>query len=214
GSGSSLLQRGLVVLQAAVSLILLVGAGMFSASLTKLQNADMKLDSRNRYIVHINPQAAGYTQSKLEPLYRAIEQRFHERPGIVNVGLCLYTPMEDNNWSTGIQVQGQPSLDDGASWVKANAEYFDSVGTRVVAGRGFTAKDTATAPAVAVVNESFVKKFFNGVNPIGQHFGSPGPDSTADYEVVGVVQDTAYTTVRWTDHHMYFVPILQRPARQ
>jgi macrolide transport system ATP-binding/permease protein len=211
--GASLLQRGLVVLQAALSLVLLVGAGLFSRSLNKLQSTDMKLDSRNRYIVHINPQAAGYPQTQLESLYRIIEDRFHALPGVNKVGLALYTPMEDNNWSNAIQVQGQPDLNDGASIVKANADYFDSVGTRVVMGRGITEKDTANALSVAVVNQEFVKKFLRGANPIGQHFGAPGPDSTADYEVVGVVEDTVYTSVRWKDHRMYFAPILQRPAR-
>jgi predicted lysophospholipase L1 biosynthesis ABC-type transport system permease subunit len=80
-------------------------------------------------------------------------------------------------------------------------------------GRGITEKDTANALTVAVVNQEFVKKFFHGANPIGQHFGPPGPASTGDYEVVGVVEDTVYTSVRWKEHCMYFVPILQRPPR-
>ena len=209
--GASWLQRALVILQAALSLILLVGAGLFSRSLNKLQGTDLKLDSRNRYIVHINPQAAGYSQTQLESLYRIIEDRFHALPGVTKVGLALYTPMEDNNWSDPVQVQGQPFLNDGASVVKANADYFDSVGTRVVMGRGITEKDTANASAVAVVNQEFVKKFFNNANPIGQHFGVVG--ATADYEVVGVVENTVYTSVRWKEHKMYFVPIMQRPAR-
>jgi predicted permease len=211
--GASWLQRGLVVVQASLSLVLLVGAGLFSRSLNKLQSTDLKLDSRNRYIVHINPQAAGYSQTQLEPLYRLIEDRFHALPRVKKVGLTLYTPMEDNNWSNSIQVQGQPDLNSGASIVKANADYFDSVGTRVVMGRGITEKDTANGSTVAVVNEEFVKKFFNGANPIGQHFGPSGPDSTGDYEIVGVVEDTVYTSVRWKNHRMYFIPILQRPAR-
>ena len=212
-SGLALLQRPLVVLQAALSLVLLVGAGLFSQSLSKLQNTDLKLDATNRYILHINPQAAGYVQTQLEPLYQTIEQRFHSLPGIVKVGISTYTPMEDNNWSEGVQVQGRPFEDKGASWVKGNAEYFDSVGTRVVMGRGIRAQDTSRNSGVAVVNQSFVKEFFKDVtNPIGQHFGGPGPQSSGDFEVVGVVEDTAYTTVRWKDHSMYFVPIMQRPA--
>ena len=211
--GASLLQRGLVILQAALSLVLLVGAGLFSRSLNKLQTTDLKLDSRNRYIVHINPQAAGYPQTQLESLYRIIEDRFHSLPGVNKVGLALYTPMEDNNWSNSLQVQGQPDLNSGASIVKTNADYFDSVGTRVVMGRGISEKDVASAPTVAVVNQEFVKKFFNGANPIGQHFGPPDPKSTGDFEIVGVVEDTVYTSVRWKEHRMYFVPILQRPVR-
>jgi predicted permease len=211
--GASLLQRGLVILQAALSLVLLVGAGLFSRSLNKLESTDLKLDSRNRYIVHINPQAAGYPQTQLESLYRIIEDRFHALPGVNRVGLALYTPMEDNNWSNSLQVQGQPDLNSGASIVKANSDYFDSVGTRVVMGRGITEKDVANALTVAVVNQEFVKKFFPGANPVGQHFGPPGPESTGDYEIVGVVEDTVYTSVRWKEHRMYFVPILQRPPR-
>jgi macrolide transport system ATP-binding/permease protein len=107
-AGTSLLQRTLVVLQAALSLVLLVGAGLFSQSLNKLQSTDLKLDTRNRYIVHINPQAAGYSQTQLEALYRTMEDRFHAVPGVVKVGISTYTPMEDNRWSNGIGVQGHP----------------------------------------------------------------------------------------------------------
>jgi predicted permease len=211
-SHASVLQRSLAVFQAGLSLVLLVGAGLFSQSLDKLQNSNLRLDSRNRYIVHINPQAAGYPTSQLEVLYRTIEQRFHALPAVKNVGISLYTPMEDNNWSNGIQVQGQPLLNSGASIVKANAEYFDSVGTHVLMGRDISPRDTSTSPTVAVVNEEFVKKFFKGANPLGRHFGSPGPDSQGDYEIVGVVENTTYTSVYWKNHCMYFVPIMQRPA--
>jgi macrolide transport system ATP-binding/permease protein len=209
--GASTLQRGLVVLQAALSLVLLVGAGMFANSLNKLQNTNMKLESKNRYIVHINPQAAGYSPPQTEALYRTMEERFHALPGMVKVGISTYSPMEDNNWGNGVQIQGQPYKNIGASYVKANAEFFDSVGTHVVIGRGIGVQDTSTAPTIAVVNQSFVKKFFKpGENPIGQHFGAPGPQSSGDFEIVGVVEDTAYTSVQWKDHFMYFLPITQR----
>jgi predicted permease len=210
---ASLLQRGLVVTQAALSLVLLVAAGLFTQSLNKLEHADMRLETKNRYMVHINPQAAGYTQRQLEALYRTMEERFHGLPGVVKVGISAYTPMEANNWGTGVQVQGQPNIgaDASASIVRGNAEYFDAVGTRVVMGRGIRETDTSTAPSVAVVNREFVKKFFHGTNPIGQHFGG-GEKSTGDYQIVGVVEDTAYNSVRWKDHRMYFLPLMQRPA--
>ena len=211
--GAPLLQRGLVVLQAALSLVLLVAAGLFSQSLSKLEGSDLKLDSKNRYVIHINPQAAGYTQPQLEALYRMMEQRFHALPGVKSVGISSYTPMEDNNWGTAVQVQGEAHTDQ-ASIVRANVDYFGSVGTRVVMGRGISVQDTTTAPTVAVVNETFVKGMFpKGDNPIGRRFGNPGPESNGDYEIVGVVQDTIYTTVRWKDHKMYFLPMLQRLAR-
>jgi len=213
-SGASWLQRSLVIVQAAVSLILLVGAGLFVESLIKLQTADLKLDPTNRYLVHFSPQAAGYATTQVEALYRTIEDRFHALPGIVNVGIATYTPMEDNNWSDSVQIQGEADKnDDNASFVKANADYFASVGTRVVMGRGFTIQDTSSAPPVAVVNRTFVKHFFKeGESPIGHRLGPPGPNSDGDFEIVGVVDDTTYTTVRWKDHSMYFVPITQRFA--
>jgi len=207
-SGASILQRGLVVLQAALSLILLVGAGLFAQSLNKLERTDLKLDSRNRYIVHINPQAAGYSQTQLEALYRTMQERFHALPGVIKVGISNYTPMEDNNWSNGIGVQGEPETRKSASFIKANAEYLDSVGTRVLMGRGIEPSDTSTAPAVAVVNREFVNQFLKGRNPIGRRIGSP--NSPGDFEVVGVVEDTTYTDVRWKNHSMFFVPIMQR----
>lgn len=210
--GVSVLQRGLVVLQAAVSLILLVGAALFSSSLGKLERSDMKLDARNRYIVHINPQAAGYATTQVEALYRLIEQRFHELPGVVNVGLATYTPMEDNNWSNSVQIQGQPDPKRSASFVKVNDEYFNSVGTKLVMGREFGPKDTAAAPSVVVVNQAFLKTFIGDHNPIGMRMGAPGPASSGDFEIVGVVEDTAYSSVRWKNHGMYFVPLVQRPA--
>ncbi len=209
-TGVSLLQRGLVVLQAALSLVLLVGAGLFSQSLSKLENSDLKLEAKDRYIVHINPQAAGYSQTQLEALYRTMEERFHALPGVVKLGIATYTPMEDNNWSNGVQIQGQPFLNTGASFVKANSEYFDSVGTHVVIGRGIDARDTSTALPVAVVNQEFVKQFLPNTNPIGKRFGPPGPTSSGDFEIVGVVEDTTYTAVQWKNHAMFFVPMMQR----
>lgn len=210
--GASFLQRGLVVMQAALSLVLLVAAGLFAQSLNKAENVDMKLDARNRYIAHINPQAAGYKSAEVEALYQTIVDRFHAIPGVLKVGLATYTPMEANNWGSGVKVQGEPDLNKGASWVKGNAEYFDSVGTHVVMGRGFTAQDTMHAAPVAVVNQEFVKQFFGKRNPIGHRFGfsdpnHPGKDGA--HEIVGVVEDTTYTSVYWKNHAMYFLPLTQ-----
>src|SRR5580698_3897998 len=211
--GASLLQRTLVVLQAALSLVLLVAAGLFAESLNKAENVDMRLNATNRYIAHINPQAAGYKNTEVEPLYQTIEDRFHAIPGVLKVGLSTYTPMEENNWGSGVKVQGDPDLNKGASWVKGTAEYFDSVGAHVVMGRAFTLQDTLNAPPVAVVNQEFVKQFFGKRNPIGHRFGFSGPSQVGldgSHEIVGVVEDTTYTSVYWKDHAMYFLPLTQR----
>ena len=209
--GATLLQRGLVVAQAAISLVLLVGAGLFSQSLGKLQHSDLHLDPTNRYVVHINPQAAGYSQSQVADLYRAIENRFHSVSGVEKVGISSYTPMEDNNNGTDVAVEGKPNLRLNSSDIRVSPEYFDSVGTRVRMGRGIERNDIPGSTVVAVVNETFVKKFFSpGENPIGRHFGS---GDVNDFEIVGVVDDTVYQDVRWKDHLMFFQPMMQRLAR-
>ncbi len=207
---ASFLQRTLVILQAALSLVLLIGAGLFSQSLSKLQNYDLKLDSRNRYIVHINPQAAGYKPSQLTPLYQDLHDRFHAIQGVVHVGLATYTAMEDNNWGTGVHFQNQPDGPNDASIVRVSAEYFDSVGTPLLLGRVFSENDTASAPPVAIVNETFVKDLLpKGANPIGQRFGTDSKYPTS-FQIVGVVDDTTYEAVQWKDHRMFFLPMLQR----
>jgi macrolide transport system ATP-binding/permease protein len=210
---ASLLQRSLVVLQAALSLVLLIGAGLFAESLGKLENSDLKLDAHNRYMIHINPQAAGYLPSKLAPLYQAFQDRFHAIPGVVHVSWASYTPMEDNNWGSGFKVEGRPNNTFGASRVSVSPEYFDSVGTRVLRGRAFTQQDSPTAPTVAIVNQTFAKdEIPAGTNPIGTRIGFSGASSPLEFQIVGVVDDTTYTAVQWPDHRMVFFPMLQRPA--
>jgi ABC-type antimicrobial peptide transport system permease subunit len=119
--------------------------------------------------------------------------------------------MEDNNNGYGVQVEGKPETT-GASRIRVNAEYFASVGTKVIAGRGIGPQDTASSAAVAVVNENFVQKMFKpGENPIGAHIGSPGPKSSGDFQIVGVVENTAYQSALWKDHRMFFIPLMRRP---
>ena len=213
-ASASVLQRSLVILQAALSLVLLVGAGLLSQSLNKLEHQDFKLATTNRYIAHINPQAAGYQANQLEALYRTIEERFHALPGVKNVGISLYTPLDGNNSDNSVQIQGQPepapNAEMSASFVKANAEYFDAIGQRVMMGRGISERDTPSAPGVAVVNQAFVKEFFKNANPLGQHFGATGPVSTGDFEIVGVVEDSTYHDPRQKMSAMYFLPLMQR----
>ncbi len=208
--GVSFIQRSLVVLQSALSLVLLVAAGLFVESLNKAENVDMRLDATNRYIAHINPQAAGYENTKVEPLYQTIEDRFHAIPGVLRVALSTYTPMEaDHTWWARSKIQGEPSNLRGAAWVKGTPEYFDSVGTHLIMGRGFTAQDKLGSPSVAIVNQEFVKQFFGSRNPIGHRFGYDRPGMDGIREIVGVVEDTVYTSVYWKNHSMYFMPLTQ-----
>jgi macrolide transport system ATP-binding/permease protein len=221
--GSSLLQRSLVILQAALSVVLLMGAGLLGKSLNKLQHQNLGLATDSRVIVDMNPLKAGYKPEQLARLYQQIEDSFHALPGVEHVGLTLYTPLNGDNWNWYVFVQGkrppEAGQENASSFDRASPEYFKAIGQQVVRGRAFTVADTATSPGVAVVNQAFVKKFFNpGEDPIGQHFGAIDIKNSGDFEIVGVVEDTKYQSARDRPDPMYFAPMLQdshsRPANE
>jgi macrolide transport system ATP-binding/permease protein len=211
---SGLLQRSLVVLQAALSLVLLVGAGLMGKSLNKLEHQNFGVETDNRIVAHISPENAGYKQEQLQALYERIAQGLRALPGVQKAALSLYTPLEGNNWGEGVFVQGRPEPGPndhvGASWVRVGPEFFDIIGQHVLHGRGITKQDTATSLPIAVVNQAFVKKLFpKGDEPIGTHFGVSGVKSAGDFEIVGVVSDVKYNNVRQPTRAMYFRPLLQ-----
>ncbi|HSY67318.1 MAG TPA: ABC transporter permease [Edaphobacter sp.] len=211
---SGWLQRSLVVLQAALSLVLLVSAGLMAKSLNNLENQDFGVETENRVVAHISPDNAGYKPEQLQALYDRIDQGLRVLPGVQRVALSLYTPLEGDNWGEGVFIQGRPEPGPrdqvGASWVRVGPEFFDIIGQRLQRGRGVTTQDTATSLPVAVVNQAFVKQFFpKGQDPIGVHFGVSGVKSSSDFEIVGVVSDVKYNNVRRPVRAMYFRPLLQ-----
>lgn len=211
---SGWLQRSLVILQAALSLVLLVGAGLMAKSLNKLENQNFGVETENRVVAHFSPDDAGYKPEQLQALYERIDQGLRALPGVEKVSLSLYTPLEGDNWGEGVTIQGRPEPGPndavGASWVRVGPDFFDIVGHHLLRGRGITAQDTGTSTPVAVVNQTFVKKFFpKGENPIGVHFGVSGVQSSGDFEIVGVVSDVKYNNVRQPVRPMYFRPLLQ-----
>jgi macrolide transport system ATP-binding/permease protein len=215
GDGSSWLRRSLVVLQAALSLVLLVGAGLLGKSLNKLEHQDLGLETGNRVVVSMNPLKAGYKPEQLQGLYQQIEDRFHALPGVQRVGLSIYTPLNGNIWSFYVYVQGHrppdPGQDVTAVFNRASPDYFQAIGQRVIRGRTFAPSDTATSEGVAVVNQAFVKRLFKpGEDPIGQHFGAIENKNSGDYKIVGVVEDTRYESARDAPRPMYFTPMLQQ----
>jgi macrolide transport system ATP-binding/permease protein len=212
---SSLLQRSLVVVQAALSLVLLVGAGLLTKSLSQLEHQNFGVQTDNRAMIHISPDNAGYKPAQLQPLYDQMTQRFRSLPGVERVGLSLYTPLEGDNWGEAVAIQGRPEPGPndqiGASWDRVSPDYFQTIGQQVLRGRGITEQDTATSPLVAVVNQAFVKKFFpKGDDPLGMHFGLSGTKSSSEIEIVGVVSDVKYVDPRNAARAMYFRPLLQR----
>jgi macrolide transport system ATP-binding/permease protein len=211
---ASLLQRTLVVVQAALSLVLLVGAGLLTKSLNKLEHQDFGLLTDNRVVIHISPDNAGYKPDQLQSLYGEMLTRLRVLPGVERVGLSLYTPLEGDNWGEGVTIQGhpEPGPNDriGASWDRVTPDFFQVIGQQVLRGRGITDQDTATSSMVAVVNQTFVKKFFTkNEDPIGAHFGLDGAKSAGEIEIVGVVSDVKYVDPREPVRPMYFRPFLQ-----
>ena len=211
---SSLPQKSLIVIQAALSLILLVGAGLLTRSLRNLEHQDFGLQTTNRYVLHLFPAGAGYTPEKLPALYRALEQQFGSIPGVQNVGLALYSTLEGNNWGESIFVEGRPApgpnAHNNSSWDRVNSKFFETVGQPMVRGRGFTDADTATSQNVAVINQAFAKKFFPKEDPIGRHFGVFEQKFAGAFEVVGVVADAKYSLPHDEVRPMYFRPLNQQ----
>jgi predicted permease len=213
GERSSLPQKSLIVLQAALSLVLLVGAGLLTRSLQNLERQNFGIAITGRYVVHLDPAGAGYTPDRLNALNEQIEQQLAALPGVQSVGLALYSTLEGDNWGEGIFIEGRPrpspSFHNGASWDRVSPHFFDTIGQSVLRGRGFTDQDTATSRMIAVVNQALVKKFFPNKDPIGSHFGTFDQKYSGSYEIVGIVADAKYSNPREETRPMFFRPLTQ-----
>jgi predicted permease len=210
---TSLPQRSLIVVQAALSLVMLVGAGLLTKSLRNMEHQDFGLQTENRYVLHLFPAGAGYTQDQLPALYQQLEQQFSALPGVQSVGMALYSTLEGNNWGEAVYVDGRPAPGPndhiGSSWDRVSTHFFETVGQPMVRGRGFTDQDTATSQKVAVVNQAFAKKFFPKEDPIGRHFGVFDQKYSSAFEIVGIVADAKYNNPREEMRTMYFRPLTQ-----
>ena len=123
---TSMPQKSLIVFQAALSLILLVGAGLMTKTLRNLQHQDFGIQTSDRYVLHLDPAGAGYSAEKLPVLYQRLEQQFGALPGVKGVGLALYSTLEGNNWGESVRVEGRPepgpNENNGSSWDRVNPQ--------------------------------------------------------------------------------------------
>jgi predicted permease len=210
---ASLPQKSLIVLQAALSLVLLVGAGLLTKSLRNLEHQDFGIATANRYVFHFDPAGAGYTAATIPALNERLDREFSALPGVQSVGLALYSALEGDNWGEAVYVEGRPEpgpgAHNGSSWDRVSPHFFETIVQPVVRGRGFTEQDTATSQMVAVVNQAFVKKFFPQEDPMGHHFGTSDQKYAASYEIVGIVADAKYNNPRDPVRPMYFRPMTQ-----
>jgi predicted permease len=164
GDRALLPQKTLIVLQATLSLVLLVGAGLMTKTLRNLEHQNFGITTTHRYVIHIDPMGAGYNINTVGAFNQRLEQEFSALPGVKSVGIALYSALEGNNWGEGVYVEGRPAPGpeehNGSSWDRVSPHFFETIGQPVIRGRGFSEQDTATSRMVAVVNQAFVKKFF------------------------------------------------------
>jgi putative ABC transport system permease protein len=208
-------QKTLVVVQAAISLVLLSVAAMIGQSLRNLQHQNFGFDTNGRYLVSINPLLSNYKQEALLPLFREIGERLRAIHGVRMVSPALYAPMSGSYWDHDIRIEGKPEPgprdDVSSAWTRVTPGFFETLGDRIVMGRTITDDDNSNTRPVAVINEAFAKRFFDREDPTGQHFG-PAPRKNAGmYEIVGVASDMRYfpSSVWEPEQPMYFLPEAQ-----
>jgi predicted permease len=208
---SFLPRRSLVVAQVALSLVLLAGAGLLTKSLSRLEEQPLGFSADGRYVIRARPSMSADDVTKLATYYDRLMRRLRDVPGVVDATYSLYSPMEGNNWSSGISILGRPprSSSDSSSWNRVGPRYFEVLGTRVVRGRAIDEHDTAASPRVAVVNEAFVRTFLPDSDPLGHRLGIGGPEHAGDFEIVGVTEDVKYTAAQRPTRPMLFFPALQ-----
>ena len=211
---SSLPQKALVILQVALSVVLLAGAVLMTKSLANLENQNFGLATANRYVLEFDPDGAGYTVDRLPALYRQIEDRFSALPGMANMSLAIYSPLEGTNWSECVIQQGHPAPGPndkcGSTWDRVSTDFLDSIGVPVLRGRGITEQDTATSQLVAIVNQAFVRRYFPNQDPLGKHFGIDSPQYSGTFEIVGVFADFKMNNPRGEVRPVFLRPLTQQ----
>jgi predicted permease len=212
---SSFARKALLILQAALSVVLVAGATMLARSLDKLEHQNFGYRTDGRIVVSLNHPPATYNPPKLAALYRQIEQGLNRLPGVKGTGLALYNPLTDN-WGELISVSGHPApklnSEAGASWDRVSTNYLQNLGVSLSRGRHFTDADNETTAPVAIVNEAFVKRFFKpGEDPLGQHFGLDLPENSGTYRIIGIVHDAKFAGfgLRKPARAMFYVPLAQ-----
>ncbi len=199
----------LIVSEVALSLVLLVGAGLLIKSFVKLRNTDPGFDPSNTLTASLSPDPVRYdTAEKVTDFHRRLAERVRALPGVESVGGVTPLPLSENNYSFSFSVVGQPPLPPGqqqsASARFVSPDYFRAQGVPLRAGRVFTEQDKADAPDVIIVNEAFARRYFTGVAPLGQRLRLGV--NNIEGEVVGVVGDIRGASLATTPAPEYYVP--------
>jgi len=209
GGRSTASQRALVILQAALSLVLLAGAGLMVQTLRNLSTQQFGFRIEDSIVVNVNAAFSGYAPEKIGAIYKDIERQMRQIPGVRNAALVLYSPMSGDNWQMGATLEEHPETRANPSWDRVSPSFFDTIGAHILRGRGFDERDTPDATHVAVINQSFADTYFPNEDPLGKRFGFGGSAHRADYTVVGVVNTIRFRNPRGPWHPMFFLPLLQ-----
>jgi len=209
----SRLAKMLIVSQVALSLVLLVGAGLFLRTLIKLTNLDTGFNKENVLLFGIDPLDAGYKQdARLTNLYQQIEQRVSAEPGVRAASISFFT-FNEGTWDSPVVVEGSnpaPEIGNNVFHNVVGPGYFATMGIPVLVGRVFDQHDTAASSGVAVINETMARQLFPGVSPIGRRFRVKGdPQKNPEVEVVGVVKDAKYQSLRERPSPAAYYPYTQ-----
>ncbi|HEX2442553.1 MAG TPA: ABC transporter permease [Vicinamibacterales bacterium] len=215
GDRSSVTRKVLLVVQAAVSVVLVAGSMMLARSLGNLESQNFGFEIQSRVLVALNRPPATYTAEKLGALYRDLEERLKRMPGVRGAGLALYNPLTDN-WGELVLVAGKPlpkpGEQAGASWDRVSANYLQDLGVKLARGRHFRAADNETSELVAIVNEAFVRRFFKPEeDPLDRRFGLNMPENVNTFRIVGIVRDAKFAgfALDRPARPMFYVPLAQ-----
>jgi predicted permease len=211
----TILSKGLVVLQVAMSVVLLVGAGLFLRTLENLKSVDVGFDSKNLLMFSLNPGVNRYDPARSAQVFRQVLERMSSLPGVTATALTR-TPLLSGSTSTSsMWTQGQTSetaAEENMYMMDVSPAFFATLGIPVQRGRAFTDHDGTTAPKVAILNEAAARKLFADGDALGRRIGGSF-EKSGEYEIVGVVRDTKYASVRDPGPPTMYRCVWQQPVR-
>jgi len=206
-ASSSRTRQVLVAAQICLSLLLLIGAGLFTRSLFNLIHTDLGFRADHLVIFSIDPSLSGYSRERSLALFRQVEERLSNLPGALSVARSAFSPFGGWGWGNGVKAPGTRNASEQFVPCAADAVgagYFRTIGIPLVAGREFTVQDNGKSPKVAIINDTFARFLFEKESPLGRHIIT-GSDK-ASMEIVGVVKDSKYGDVREEPSRFLYVP--------
>ena len=208
----SVLGKSLLVVQVAISLVLLVGAGLFLRTLENLRNVDVGFNPHGVAVFRVSPGLNGYDVPRTRTLFEQMITRIRSAPGVQSVALSHMGLLAGGMSSTAIYVPGrsyQPGdRGNGIHRLIISPGFFETMEMRLLLGRPFNERDHDAAPKVAIINDTAARKYFPNENPIGRRFGN-SVETTSEFEIVGVLRDAAYDSVRDAVPPTMYVPYTQ-----